>query len=96
MMKTLIQAITHMDELPRHRFATFKLFYTDITPPDYEPPNFQPGDEQKDKWYFMTHNLEEVPDRFSVGNLDCGYHSCVPLCHLMRDRLISLLGSISR
>lgn len=81
MMKTLIQAITHMDELPRHRFATFKLFYTDTTPSDYEPPNFQPGDEQKDKWYFMTHNLEEVPDRFSVGNLDCGYHSCVSPCH---------------
>jgi hypothetical protein len=29
----------------------------------------------------MTHNLEEVPDRFSVGNLDCGYHSCVSPCH---------------
>ncbi|RXW20515.1 hypothetical protein EST38_g5322 [Candolleomyces aberdarensis] len=75
MIKTLIQAITHMDELPRRRFATFKLFYTDEAPADYEPPNFQAGDEQKDRWYFMTHNLEEVPDRFSVGTVNCGYHS---------------------
>ncbi|KAJ2929981.1 hypothetical protein H1R20_g7105, partial [Candolleomyces eurysporus] len=75
MIKTLIQAITHMEELPRRRFATFKLFYTDEVPADYEPPNFQAGDEQKDRWYFMTHNLEEVPDRFSVGTVNCGYHS---------------------
>ncbi|TFK30204.1 DNA-binding protein [Coprinopsis marcescibilis] len=75
MMKTLIQAITHMDELPRRRFATFKLFYTDSTPEDYEPPHFQAGDNTKDKWYFMTHNLDEVPDRFSVGKINCGHHS---------------------
>lgn len=75
MMKTLIQAITQMEELPRRRFATFKLFYTDKTPHDYEPPLFQTGDENKDKWYFMTHNLEEVPDRFSVGKANCGYHT---------------------
>ncbi|KAG2020134.1 hypothetical protein CC2G_005502 [Coprinopsis cinerea AmutBmut pab1-1] len=75
MMKTLIQAITHMDELPRRRFATFKLFYTDATPDDYEPPNFNTGDFEKDRWYFMTHNLDEVPDKFSVGKVDCGFHS---------------------
>ena len=57
------------------RFATFKLFYTDSTPPDYEPPNFQAGDAEKDKWYLMTHNLDEVPDRYSVGQIHSGFHS---------------------
>lgn len=60
------------------RYASFKLFYTDKTPSDYEPPHFQAGDVEKDKWYFMTHDLDEVPDRWSVGKLDTGHHSCVP------------------
>lgn len=57
------------------RFATFKLFYNDKTPPEYEPPHFQAGDAQKDKWYFMTHDLDEVPDRWSIGRVKTGYHS---------------------
>ena len=57
------------------RFATFKVFYTDETPLDYEPPNFQAGDVDKDKWYFMTHDLNEVPDRCSLGKIETGHHS---------------------
>lgn len=57
------------------RFATFKLFYTEDTPPDYEPPNFQAGDVEKDRWYFMTHDLDEVPERCSIGKFDAGHHS---------------------
>jgi hypothetical protein len=57
------------------RFATFKVFYTDQTPLDYEPPNFQAGDFDKDKWYFMTHDLDEVPDRCSIGKIETGHHS---------------------
>ncbi|KAH6918332.1 hypothetical protein BKA70DRAFT_1246890 [Coprinopsis sp. MPI-PUGE-AT-0042] len=75
MVKTLIQSITTMDDLPRRRYATFKLFYTESTPPDYEPPNFQAGDAEKDKWFLMTHNLDEVPDRFSIGKLNSGFHT---------------------
>ncbi len=59
------------------RFATFKIFYTDETPSDYEPPHFQAGDMEKDKWYFMTHAFDEVPDRCSIGKLDTGHHSYV-------------------
>ena len=57
------------------RFATFKIFYTEETPFDYEPPHFQAGDAEKDKWFFMTHDKQEVPDRWSIGKLDAGYHS---------------------
>lgn len=57
------------------RFATFKVFYTEDTPPDYEPPHFEPGDAEKDKWFFMTHDLDEVPERSSIGKIDTGHHS---------------------
>ncbi|KAF5380914.1 hypothetical protein D9615_004163 [Tricholomella constricta] len=75
LLKTLIQATTQMDVLPKRRFATFKLFYTDKTPADYEPPHFQTGDEEKDKWFFMTHDLDEVPDKWRIGKVDTGHHS---------------------
>ena len=56
------------------RYATFKLFYTDMTPADYEPQHFRPGDAKKDKFYFTTHGTKEVPEKFSVGELDTGHH----------------------
>jgi hypothetical protein len=63
--------------IPERRFAAFKLFYTDETPAEYEPPHFQAGDAAKDKWFFMTHDLDEVPDKWSMGQLNTGHHSCV-------------------
>ncbi|KAF8623560.1 hypothetical protein AX15_006330 [Amanita polypyramis BW_CC] len=75
LLKTLIHAMTQMDVLPKRRFATFKLFYTDKAPLDYEPMHFQAGDAEKDKWYFMTHNLDEVPDRWSIGRVNTGHHT---------------------
>ncbi|KAJ7811429.1 HORMA domain-containing protein [Mycena olivaceomarginata] len=75
LLKTLIHSTTQMDVLPKRRYATFKLFYTDETPADYEPQYFKAGDAQKDKWFFMTHDLDEVPDKWSVGQLDAGHHS---------------------
>lgn len=75
LLKTLIHAMTHMDVLPRRRFATFKVFYTDETPANYEPPHFQAGDSEKDKWFFMTHDLDEVPEKCSIGKIHTGHHS---------------------
>ncbi|KAJ6531600.1 HORMA domain-containing protein [Mycena vulgaris] len=75
LLKTLIHSTTQMDVLPKRRYAAFKLFYTDETPAEYEPPHFQAGDAQKDKWFFMTHDLDEVPDKWNVGQLNTGHHS---------------------
>ncbi|CAA7271513.1 unnamed protein product [Cyclocybe aegerita] len=75
MLKTLIHIMHHMDPLPRRRFATFKVYYTEKTPVNYEPPHFQAGDVDKDKWFFMTHDLDEMPDRCSVGKVETGHHS---------------------
>lgn len=56
------------------RFATFKLFYHDHTPDDYEPPHFRSGDAQKDKWFFSTHDSQEAPEKCSVGQVQTGWH----------------------
>ncbi|PCH37883.1 hypothetical protein WOLCODRAFT_96043 [Wolfiporia cocos MD-104 SS10] len=74
LVKNLIQATTQMDALPRRRFATFKLFYYEHTPDDYEPMHFHPGDAKKDRWFFTTHAKGEVPERCSVGSIQTGYH----------------------
>ncbi|KAI0748495.1 HORMA domain-containing protein [Daedaleopsis nitida] len=74
LIKNLIQATTQMDALPKRRFATFKLFYYDHTPDDYEPPHFRAGDVNKDKWFMTTHAQGEVPERCSVGFVHTGYH----------------------
>ncbi len=56
------------------RFATFKLYYYENTPEDYEPPHFRAGDMKKDKWFMTTHNKGEIPERCSVGSVQTGYH----------------------
>lgn len=59
------------------RFATFKIFYTEETPADYEPPHFQPGDANADRWFFTTHGADEAPDRRRVGGINTGHHALV-------------------
>ena len=59
------------------RFATFKLFYLDHTPSDYEPPHFRAGDPLKDRFVFATHNTTESPEKFSVGSVITPYHGSV-------------------
>ena len=56
------------------RFATFKLFYHNHTPDDYEPPHFRAGDAKKDKWFFTTHDRSEAPEKCSVGQVQTGWH----------------------
>ncbi|KAE9398986.1 DNA-binding protein [Gymnopus androsaceus JB14] len=74
LLKTLISSMHQMDVLPKRRYATFKVFYTDDTPSEYEPPHFKPGDYERDKWYFSTHETHEVPDTWNLGNLNAGWH----------------------
>ncbi|KAI0306419.1 HORMA domain-containing protein [Multifurca ochricompacta] len=74
LIKTLIQAITQMDALPKRRYATYKAFYYPHTPASYEPPHFRPGDSDADRFIFSTHEKDEVPERWSVGKLETGWH----------------------
>lgn len=75
LLKTLITSMTQMDSLPKRRYLSMKLFYTDHTPTDYEPPHFHAGDFERDKWYLMTHDVDEMPDRWNIGKLDTGHHA---------------------
>ncbi|THH03421.1 hypothetical protein EW145_g6266 [Phellinidium pouzarii] len=74
LIKNLIIATQSLEPLPKRRFATFKLFYRENTPPEYEPPFFRPGDPNKDKFVFTTHDKAEVPEKFSVGSVATPYH----------------------
>ncbi|KAH9043071.1 HORMA-domain-containing protein [Lactarius pseudohatsudake] len=74
LIKTLIQAITQMDSLPKRRYATYKVFYYPRTPSTYEPPLFTPGDSEVDRFFFSTHGKDEVPERWGVGKLETGWH----------------------
>jgi meiosis-specific protein HOP1 len=48
------------------RFATFKLFYYDEAPDNYEPPFFVPADATKDKFFFATHAQTEMPEKVPI------------------------------
>lgn len=61
--------------IQERRYATFKLFYHEDTPDDYEPAHFRPGDAKKDRWFFATHDKGEVPEKCSIGSIQTGYHS---------------------
>lgn len=64
----------NLSPFSERRFATFKLFYYEHTPDDYEPPHFRAGDVDKDKWFFTTHDQNEVPEKCSVGQVQTGWH----------------------
>lgn len=74
LIKTLIQAISQMDALPKRRYATYKAFYYPQTPASYEPPHFRSGDSETDRYFFSTHGKDEVPERWSIGKLETGWH----------------------
>ncbi|TDL24968.1 DNA-binding protein [Rickenella mellea] len=74
LIKNLVMVIQMMDALPKRRYATFKLFYRDNTPEDYEPPYFRPGDPDKDKFIFTTHGKSEVPEKSSIGKVLTPHH----------------------
>ncbi|KAF8607981.1 HORMA-domain-containing protein [Ceratobasidium sp. AG-I] len=75
LVKRLIGICQSMEPLPDRRFATFKIYYHENTPPEYEPPHFVAGDAEKDRFFFATHNVNEVPERCSVGGIKTGKHS---------------------
>ncbi|KAL1678579.1 HORMA domain-containing protein [Schizophyllum commune] len=74
LLKQVISCTTPMEPLPKKRYANFKVFYNASTPIDYEAPGFKPGDVDKDRWYIMTHAIDEIPERYTMGKLDTGHH----------------------
>ncbi|KZP01156.1 DNA-binding protein [Calocera viscosa TUFC12733] len=77
-IKTLLRLLTltaqHNDPVPPKHYVTFKLFYNDGTPEDYEPPFFRPADSKDDRFHFATHDIEEQPLKMSIGSLNTSFH----------------------
>ena len=81
------------------RFATFKVFYMDHVPDDYEPPHFSAGNPIS-KYFFTTHSTKEIPEKMSIGSLVTPYHGYYFSCRLpssseRRNRLEMHIGSVS-
>ncbi|KAL5511311.1 hypothetical protein ACEPAH_4527 [Sanghuangporus vaninii] len=74
LIKNLVLITQALEPLPKRRFATFKILYRENTPPDYEPPYFRPGDPEKDRFVFTTHNSYEIPEKFSIGAVATPHH----------------------
>ncbi|BGP13935.1 hypothetical protein JCM10213_003851 [Rhodosporidiobolus nylandii] len=103
MIKNLITSTQLLDELPRRRFLTIRLFYTDDTPAEYEPPFFKPVPTDAPKFTIATPLVSEPPDFGTLGALQTGYHGValhsVSIAHLLDvpyDENISLEEALSR
>ncbi|KAG8894372.1 DNA binding protein, partial [Tulasnella sp. 417] len=75
LLRNLTTRVAMLYDLPRRRYATFKLYYTSDTPEEYQPPGFTAVDPEEARLYFATHHSEEVPDREVYGTIETGYHS---------------------
>ncbi|KAL5529555.1 hypothetical protein ACEPAG_5540 [Sanghuangporus baumii] len=74
LIKNLVLITQALEPLPKRRFATFKILYRENTPPEYEPPYFRPGDPEKDRFVFTTHDISEIPEKFSIGAVATPHH----------------------
>ncbi|KAF8330034.1 HORMA domain-containing protein [Cantharellus anzutake] len=75
LIRGLITASQGLEVLPLRRHATFKIYYNNGTPQNYEPPFFVPADPASSSFVFTTHNPSESPDKIRLGTLDTPYHS---------------------
>lgn len=71
---SLVTSTQALDELPRRRYLRVRLFYTDSTPADYEPPYFNPVDPAQSPYRFRTVQADEEPDFSTLGTVETGHH----------------------
>ncbi|KWU44924.1 DNA-binding protein [Rhodotorula sp. JG-1b] len=87
MIKNLITNTQVLDELPRRRYINVRLFYTDDTPPDYEPPYFSPVPFNAPGYSVTTPSMQDAPDFGTLGSVSTGYHGValhtVSIAHIL-------------
>ncbi|KAI5474782.1 meiosis-specific protein HOP1 [Pseudohyphozyma bogoriensis] len=103
MIKALIANTQAMNELPRRRFITIRLYYTEDTPSDYEPPLFSAVVSDQKQFQLTTSSVNEQPDIVKMGTLNTGFHgvtlqaiSVTPLLEIKYDEHISLGECLTR
>ncbi|KAG9125602.1 DNA binding protein [Ceratobasidium sp. 392] len=75
LIRQIVATSQSLETLPDRRYATFKIYYHDHTPAEYEPPNFVAGDSEKDRFFFSTHSVREAPNRNLCGESNTGAHT---------------------
>ncbi|EJD53152.1 hypothetical protein AURDEDRAFT_157716 [Auricularia subglabra TFB-10046 SS5] len=70
----LLLSMDMMSSLPRKCYVNFKLYYTDSTPEDYEPPCFIAGDPEQETSFLKTSSPSERPDVFASQPARTGHH----------------------
>ncbi|KAG0147076.1 hypothetical protein CROQUDRAFT_77014 [Cronartium quercuum f. sp. fusiforme G11] len=75
LIKNLICSTQSLSDINGRRFLSFKLYYNDKCPMDYQPPHFDAGDVEKDRFTFGTAGREEIPNATEMGKVDTGYHT---------------------
>ncbi|GAA5978890.1 hypothetical protein JCM11641_003605 [Rhodosporidiobolus odoratus] len=103
MIKNLITSTQLLDELPRRRYLTVRLFYTDETPPEYEPPCFKPVQDDMPGYTLATPGVDDPPDFATLGSMFTGFHGValhsVSIAHLLDtayDEKITLDEALQR
>lgn len=71
----LIAITQTLEDLPRKRYATFKLEYYPNAPDDYEPPLFVRGDPTASRMTFATHDVAEAPLRMKIGQINTFFNN---------------------
>ncbi|KAG5517931.1 hypothetical protein PMAC_000386 [Pneumocystis sp. 'macacae'] len=76
LLRNLITLTQNLSPLPenKHRYITMKLFYTDITPQDYQPPMFRDCTMEKP----LTFSVDPENTSFykqTAGSMDTGFHA---------------------
>ena len=75
------------------KLVTFKLAYNESCPDDYEPPMFIPapqnGSGVSNRLIFTTHDVNEPPERISIGTVETRHLGLGPfsVCANVTDSL---------
>lgn len=90
LFRQLIAMTQSLNPLPddTDKFLSIRLFFTDATPEDYQPPGFRAASEAESA-RFVTQFLHDRPHEQDIGSMNTGYHACTlkvsSICDLLDD-----------
>ncbi|OLL24421.1 Meiosis-specific protein HOP1 [Neolecta irregularis DAH-3] len=84
LMRRMIMITQNLNTLPECRNITFKLFYTENTPTDYQPPGFR--DSTNEEKFLMNSTDEQQILRLAGGSMNAGFHSVGVVISTVEER----------
>ncbi|ORY58681.1 HORMA domain-domain-containing protein [Leucosporidium creatinivorum] len=103
LIKNLITNTQALDELPRRRYLTMRVFFTEDCPPEYQPPLFHPVDPSQADYSITTSLASEQPEVGTLGAMNTGFHGVtlhtISIAHLLEtdyDENITLAECLDR